>query len=205
MKRHAQSGTRLGRFCRRAFWENTAASQIAEFAVSLPLLVVFIVGIFDFGTAFTLKQKLGTATQEAARVAANQVTNDLSTTSPLCNGPASICSLRDTVANSLQSSNVPRCGLDSANATQTGLTTWTFSAGTGCTGTLLLTINRGFTYTTNLSAPFSNLPYTIEATQITLQYPYQWQFNKAIRLLEPSANYAATSQLTSVAVMQNMN
>jgi Flp pilus assembly protein TadG len=154
MKRHAQSGTRLGRFCRRAFWENTAASQIAEFAVSLPLLVVFIVGIFDFGTAFTLKQKLGTATQEAARVAANQVTNDLSTTSPLCNGPASICSLRDTVANSLQSSNVPRCGLDSANATQTGLTTWTFSAGTGCTGTLLLTINRGFTYTTNLSAPF---------------------------------------------------
>jgi Flp pilus assembly protein TadG len=31
------------------------AAQLVEFAVALPLLVVFVVGIFDFSSAFTLK------------------------------------------------------------------------------------------------------------------------------------------------------
>jgi Flp pilus assembly protein TadG len=33
-------------------------AEIAEFAVSIPLLAVFVVGIFDFGSAFTVKQKI---------------------------------------------------------------------------------------------------------------------------------------------------
>jgi len=36
-------------------------SQMVEFAVTLPLLMVFVVGIFDFSGAFTLKQKLTNA------------------------------------------------------------------------------------------------------------------------------------------------
>jgi len=35
----------------------TEAVQIVEFAVTLPLLMVFLIGLTDFGGAFTLKQK----------------------------------------------------------------------------------------------------------------------------------------------------
>ncbi len=48
-------------------------SQIVEFAVSLPLLVVLVVGIFDFGSAFTLKQKLAYAALEGARVGSEEL------------------------------------------------------------------------------------------------------------------------------------
>src|SRR5579871_1785524 len=41
----------------RALWHQDSAAQLVEFAVTLPLLVVFVVGIFDFSGAFTLKQK----------------------------------------------------------------------------------------------------------------------------------------------------
>ena len=48
------------RFLRRkaGFLSNTTGSQLLEFAVALPLLVVFVVGIFDFGEAFNVKQKM---------------------------------------------------------------------------------------------------------------------------------------------------
>jgi hypothetical protein len=46
-----------------------AASQMVEFAVCLPFLVVVVVGIFDFGEAFNLKQKLnGAATVPPVKV-----------------------------------------------------------------------------------------------------------------------------------------
>jgi len=40
---------------------DTAGAEIVEFAVSLPLLVVVLVGIFDFGSAFNVKHKLDNA------------------------------------------------------------------------------------------------------------------------------------------------
>jgi hypothetical protein len=63
------------------------ASQIVEFAVSLPLLVLFVVGIFDFSSAITLKQKLTNAAREGARVAAADPANDLGGAVPF---PASV-------------------------------------------------------------------------------------------------------------------
>jgi uncharacterized membrane protein len=55
----------------------TEAAAIIEFAVALPLLIVLVVGIFDFGGAFNLKQKLNNAVREGARFGASQPTNDL--------------------------------------------------------------------------------------------------------------------------------
>ena len=44
-------------------------SALLEFAITLPLLVVFVVGIYDFSGAFNQKQKIAQAAQEAyARV-----------------------------------------------------------------------------------------------------------------------------------------
>jgi len=67
---------RMKAFC--AALADTRATQIAEFAVALPLLLVMVVGIFDFGNAYNLKQKVTNTAREAARLGASQPTNDLS-------------------------------------------------------------------------------------------------------------------------------
>ena len=50
-------------------------SALVEFAITLPLLVVFIVGIFDFSGAFNQKQKIEQAAQEGAIIAGAQPTS----------------------------------------------------------------------------------------------------------------------------------
>ena len=45
-------------------------SALVEFAITLPLLVVFVVGIYDFSGAFNQKQKIAQAAQQGAITAA---------------------------------------------------------------------------------------------------------------------------------------
>src|SRR4030095_6216643 len=156
-------------------FSETSGSQIIEFAVALPLMVVLFVGIFDFGSAFNLKQKIHNGALLAARVGANQSTRGLSTTRN-CNAPESICAMRDTIAGNLTAGKVNDCGLGAAQAAPAGTLAWTFTANTGCPGTLTLTVERGFTYATTLTTPFETA-YTIEGTRATLSYPYRWQFS----------------------------
>ena len=182
---------------------DSTGSQIVEFAIALPLLMVLVVGIFDFGTAFNIKQKLVNASREGARVASNQPTRDLSLAGA-CVAPTSVCAIRDAVDNALVTSKVKDCGLAGATAASSGTLAWTFSPA-GCVGTMSLKIERGVVLPpVALNPPFQP-GYTIEATRVTLVYPYQWTFNRVIQLLVSGANYPASSQLTSVAVMQNLN
>jgi hypothetical protein len=198
MNSHALLGSRL------SLAAESNGSQIVEFAVSLPLLMVLIVGTFDFGSAFTIKQKLAYASREGARVASNQPTTDLSLSGPPCSAPASICAVRDVIDQNLVAAHVNDCGLASAAATSGGTLIWNFSANTNCPGTLSLKIERGTVYTTTLANPFQTA-YTIEGSRVTLSYPYKWQFNKVIIFLAPGASYASITQITSVASMQNSN
>jgi TadE-like protein len=195
----------------------TSGAEIVEFVVSLPLLMVAVVGIFDFGSAFVVRQKLSVAALQGARVASNQPTTDLSTSGGSCTAPNSICALRDVIDTTLTESRLNDCGLASAAATAgPGTLGWTFTANSGgCPGTLTLTIERGCVLgaascagTTAASAPsppYPSNPYSIEATRVTLSYPYRWEFNKVISLLVPGASYPSTSQITSVGIMQNLN
>lgn len=180
-------------------WERDGGTEIIEFAVSLPLLVILAVAIFDFGSAFTLKHKLNGAVREAARVALSQTHTDL-TTVGVCSAPASICRVRDVVVSELQTSIGNTCGLDSASGSPTGPLTWTF------TGDCSLEINRGIPNpnTVALADPFDATPYTIENTKITLIYPYQWQFNRAFKLLDSNANYLR-STITVSSTVQNLD
>lgn len=192
-------------------------AEIVEFVVSLPLIMVTVVGIFDFGSAFIVRQKLSNAALEGARVGSNQPNSDLTTIgAPPCSAPASICALRDVIDTTLTESRLNDCGLGSAAATAgPGALMWTFTANTACPGTLTLTIERGCvlgsatctptTSPTVTTPPFQTTPYWIEATRVTLSYPYKWEFNKVIGLLVPGASYAAVSQITSVGIMQNLN
>src|ERR1039458_8116813 len=90
-------------------WRDDHAAQIVEFALSLPLLILFVVGIFDFSNAITLKQKLTNAAREAARVAAADPASDLTNFSTLV--PVSIGDAYQVVDNYLLSEKINDCGL----------------------------------------------------------------------------------------------
>ena len=184
----------LWRRCKFKAYARTEGSQIAEFAISLPLLAVIVIGITDFGSAFNLKYKLSNAVREGLRFASTQTASDLSNPIPL-----SIAAIHDVVDNYLVGEHVNDCGLSTTSPTNAGLV-WTYSANTGCpgNGTLTLTINRGDTFQTTT-------PVTVEITRIRISYPYQWRFSSVVKVLIPSAQYAGVTQITTEAVMKNLN
>jgi Flp pilus assembly protein TadG len=171
--------------------------QIVELALVLPLLMVLVVGIFDFGAAFNLKQKLTNVAREAARFGANQPTSDLT------NGtPASVTAIRDLVDSYLTSAKINDCGL-AATPSAAGTLTWQATgSGSGCPGTLTVTISRGAL----LPATGTGVPgsLNIVCTQVTISYPYQWQFNRVIKLLV-SGSAQGPSQIAAAATVPNMD
>jgi Flp pilus assembly protein TadG len=194
--------SKIKAFC--AALADTRATQIAEFAVALPLLLVMVVGIFDFGNAFNLKQKITTAAREAASMGASQPTSDL--TNPTPPGPASVLAIRDLVSNSLLSSRMNDCGLSSAAANAAGGATpwkWSFTASCGAAGNLVLTVDRGYVFTSSVTA--GGTAVKMISTNVTLLYPYKWQFDRVIRLLAPTYIYPGTTQITVSSVIENQS
>jgi Flp pilus assembly protein TadG len=189
-----------------------SASQIAEFALSLPLLVVFVVGIFDFSGALSLKQKLTNAAREGARVAAADPATDLSGgATPV---PVSVADAFYVVDNYLKSENLNDCGLGTTEPALSGTLTWSVTQNsTGCPGNgIVFTINRGYYFPqTGATAPTSSCkPQTpgqtaIIGTCVSIQYAYKWRFNSVITLLVPNASYASVSNITTTATAFNEN
>jgi Flp pilus assembly protein TadG len=175
------------------------ASQIVEFAVTLPILMVIVIGITDFGTAFSLKQTLNNAAREGARSASRQSMSDVSN-----NRPPSIDAIHDAVDNYLAASNINDCGLSGAIPAKSGVgLIWTYTANTNCpgNGTLTLTIDRATTFQTT-----GGTVVTIENTHVQISYPYQWRFGSFIQFFVPSANYASgVTQITADALMTNLS
>ena len=100
-----QTAPRLRHVARRVieFLPGAEGSAILEFSITLPLLVVFVVGIYDFSGAFNQKQKIEQAAQEGAIVAGAQQMTDIQTTNT---NPASLVAVVTAVFNSLAGSNV---------------------------------------------------------------------------------------------------
>lgn len=177
----------------------TTGSQIVEFAVALPLLLVIVVGIFDFGNAYNIKQKVTNIAREAARMGASQSTGDL--TQPT---PTSILEIRDMVSSALLSSKLSDCGLGTTAAVAGGGATpwkWTFTTSCGTAGNLVLSVDRGFVFTSTVLA--GGNPVKIITTNVTLLYPYQWQFNRIITVMLPTAIYPGTTQISVSSVVAN--
>ena len=178
-------------------------AAILEFAISLPLLVVFIFGIYDFSYAFNQRQKIEQAAQEGAIVAAAQPTSDIDTSN---GNPDSLQPVVAAIYTSLAGSGVlsqanqgtcsltvPPSGTQNPSGTPNGNLTWGYTI-PGCPGTLSITINRGWSSGT---AP------AVVGTQITVTYPYVWRFNSVIGLMIPGANYSPTTFLTEQTTVHN--
>ncbi len=175
--------------------KNARGSALLEFAITLPLLVVFVVGIYDFSGAFNQKQKIEQAAQEGAIIAGAQPQSDIRSSN---GNPDSMQPVVTAVFNSLAGSQVlPNANQGSCKPPFTasgpaGLT-WTYSI-SGCPDSLVVTINRGWI------APG---PPMSAGTSVQVAYPYHWRFNSVIQLLIPGASYAATTQLTESATVHN--
>jgi TadE-like protein len=186
-------------------------AQMVEFAVALPLLVLFVVGIFDFSGAFTLKQKLTNVARDAARTAAADPSNDLGGFSGAA--PASVTAGFQVVINYFLENQLTSCGLSlTSSPAQSGLT-WTYTGSSGCpAGGLKIIINRGYYFPASTSSQVANASCTVQApgsqtavlsTCVTIQYAYTWRFGRVATLLGGSATLPSTITATSVAINEN--
>lgn len=172
------AGTRLG---------SERGAQLAEFAVALPLLVVFVVGIFDFSGALTLKQRLTNMARDAARAAAGDPSNDVQGGT---GAPVSVMDVYYIVDNYLLANNLSDCGI-SSSPTHSGLT-WTFTgSGNGCPSPgLTVIVNRGYyfpltggTLSATCQSQNPGSQTAIISTCVSVRYGYPWKFGQAASLL----------------------
>jgi hypothetical protein len=174
-------------------WTDDCASQVVELALSLPVLVFFVVGIFDFSGALTLKQKLTNAAREGARVSAADPASDMYATVPV-----SVSDAFQVADNYLYSEKINDCGLGPTPAAPTKRNlTWTYTAtGSGCPGTgISIAINRG-------CSTLENGIYLI-GTCVTIKYAYKWQFNSVSGLF--GRGFVGPTTLTTAAQAFNEN
>jgi Flp pilus assembly protein TadG len=188
-------------------------AQIVEFAVALPLLVLFVVGIFDFSGAFTLKQKLTNAARDAARSAAAEPISDLvcaTCTAP----PVSVSDAFAMVDAYLQANKINDCGITTISWTKSQANTWAYAAtGNGCTGAgLQITINRGYYFPATGTVTLPTVTCTpqsaagqlaVISTCVSIQYGYQWKFGRAASLLGSTPILPASLSATAVAINEN--
>ncbi len=200
--------TLYGRWAQRT-WRDDGA-QMVEFAVTLPLLVVFVVGIFDFSGAFTLRQKLTNVARDAARVAAAGPANDVGSSASV---PASVTDAYQLVTNYFIANKINACGVTAA-AAYTAPAIWTYTANAnGCPAPgLTIIINRGYYFPQSLSvqpaattcSPQPPGGHTAEiSTCVTIKYPYQWKFGRAASLLGSTPALPPTITATAVAMNEN--
>lgn len=186
---------------------DTEGSAILEFAITIPLLVVFVVGIYDFSGAFNQKQKIEQAAQEGAIVAGAEPMTDVtpaSSNTPAA-GPASLQPVVVAIFNSLAASGVlpnanqGTCTVSSPLETQ-AVVTYTYTI-MGCssysTDNLVITINRGW-----IVAGTSPVP-SVVGTTVAVKFPYHWRFNSVIQVLIPGASYQAITNITETASVHN--
>jgi len=185
------NSTRRGVHAAVSLRGDVEGAALLEFAIALPLLVVFVVGIFDFSGAFNQKQKIEQAAQEGAIIAGAQPMSDIVA------NPESLQAVATAVFNSLAGSGVVSTGACNPPGTVSHTSpslTWTYTI-SGCPDDLVIAINRGAVFTSTTPA--------VVGTSVKVTFPYHWRFNSVIQSLIPGANYAATTSLTESATVHN--
>jgi Flp pilus assembly protein TadG len=170
-------------------------AELLELALVLPILLVLLVGILDFGQAWLLKDKLAGAARDAARVA---VANFNDTNNPQCLDatPCSVQAAASAAVASLSNARiVDTCGMDPSTTTPSaGTFTWTYTS--GCASPLTIKVER--------AVPEVVDGTTTLCTRVTLSYPYNWTFANVAGLL--GGNFFTNPiMISSAETMANLN
>ncbi len=194
----------------RSGWRDDHAAQLVEFAVSLPLLVLFVVGIFDFSNAFTLKQKLTNVARDAARTAAAEPSSDLQSALPM-----SVVDAFQDIDNYLLANNLSDCAVALVGPLGPPLTlAWKYQGtGPACPpGGLTIIINRGYFFPASGTSPLTQDCKTptdpgsltaLVSTCVSIQYAYSWKFGRVASLI--GATSTLPNMITATAVAMNEN
>ena len=181
-------------------------AQIVEFAVALPLLIVFVVGIFDFSNAYTMKQKLTNIASAAAHTAASEPASDLA--NPSSPVPESVADAFQMIDSYILENHLSDCGIALSGSAPLY---WTFTGSSGCPGGgMTVIINRGY-YFPITGSNLPNLTCTpqaggaasVVATCVSVQYGYQWRFGQAASLLGRNITLPTTIKAVAVAMNEN--
>jgi Flp pilus assembly protein TadG len=158
--------------------------ELLEFALVLPLLLVLIVGIFDFGAAFTLRQKMTNAAREGARIVVSSPLTDqtCSTTTP-----CSIVAAANAVVQYMNDAGASLSCVQPSSPTSTGSLEWTYT----CSNGEQLVINRAVTITSTSGG-------LLPATQVTLSYPITWRLGSFV------TGFSNGAKLTTEVTMANL-
>jgi len=195
-----------------AAWRDDRAAQLVEFAVALPLLVVFVVGIFDFSGAFTLKQKLTNIARDAARAAAADPATDLANPLAL---PASVSDAFQLVDAYLIANKINDCGMNIGSYINGPGPIWTFTVTSTSSSPcgIKLIINRGYYFpggtasqpatSTCQSGALAAAQIQVISTCVSIQYTYQWRFGQVASLLGTAATLPANISGAAVAINEN--
>jgi Flp pilus assembly protein TadG len=173
-------------------------AALLEFAIVLPLLMVFVVGIFDFSGAFNQKQKIEQAAQEGAIIAGAQPMSDIASGN---GNPDSLQPVVTAVFNSLVGSGVLTKGtcVPPGTAVHAGSNLrWKYTI-SPCPDDLVVVIDRGWVSTSGTSTSTT----AAVGTTVKVTYPYHWRFNSVIQLLFPGAKYSPITDLTESATVHN--
>ena len=173
-------------------------AQLVEFALTIPMLLVLVVGILDFGGAYNLKQKLNNAAREGTRFAITESCADCTQSAP-----ATTQAVENSIVNYLTNAGVDVCGLTGSTTPSVGpgtFASWTFTSPSTCTGTganLTIEIDRGITFVNSSGI-------TVGVSEVIINRPYAWMFNRLIGLLVPGASYLSVTTISSNAIMENL-
>jgi len=174
------------------YFRGQEGSQIVEFAMVLPLFLVFALAAFDFGQVFALRDKLDNSAREGARQASQQTLfTETSNGPPSANTTAVAQSVFDYL---LQAKVVQGCSLNGGK--NSGAFAWTFTA-KKCADDLTISVERNVLVAMNGGE--------VSMSRVTVSYPAHFLFfHKVAGLLAPRATYSSTFVLTPQAVMLNL-
>lgn len=181
-------------------------AELVEMGLALPLLLILVVGIIDFGKAYNTKHVMSNAAREAARMIVSTPLSDSScpsgwqSSSPASGTPCPVQAAAITVANYMTNAGLGAAAcLNSATPTYSTLMTWTYT----CNGVTLV-INKAYQY-----PAYGSTTSTIAGTDVKLSYPYTFMFGRVVGLLAilgvkatgPVGQYTFTTET----VMQNLS
>ncbi len=177
-----QAKNEQGRYRRSARAER--GSQLLEFSLALPILMVLTVGILDFGATFALKAKLTNAAREGARIVVSTPLTNLNCTSSV---PCPIQAAVNAVKDYLTNAGVNASCFDATSASSSTAISWTFTCSNGAS----LEINRGAVVTTSASM-------AVPSTQVVLTWPVKWKLAGFL----PASSFPST--VNAIATMANL-
>jgi Flp pilus assembly protein TadG len=187
MEQDSSGAASLRRTIRRL--RSSEGSQLLEFGLALPILLLLVVGAWDFGYAFQMRDKLTNAAREAARVSISNSLIDPYDPSAACYGSSTPCTIEaaaDAAVKYMNNAGLNASCISPDSPTSTSGLEFTYT----CNG-ITLVVNRGLLTTVNGE--------DVEETQVSIAYPMAWKLANFL----PKGTFPAT--VSTAVTMLNLS